>query len=99
MTGPIPPELGALGRLRILNLGRTGLSGGVPRELGDLSELRDLWATDSRDLSGPLPLTLTRVPLNGLYVGGTQLCAPADSAFAAWLAAIPNKRIASCAGG
>ena len=99
LTGPIPPALGALGRLRNLNVSRTGLSGGVPPDLGELSALSYLSATNSSGLSGPLPLTLTRVPLTGLFVAGTGLCAPTDSVFAAWLASIPNKRIASCAGG
>ena len=99
LTGLIAPELGALGRLRNLDVSRTGLSGGVPPELGELSALRYLSATNSSDLSGPLPLTMTRVPLTGLFVAGTGICAPTDSVFAAWLASIPNHRIASCAGG
>ena len=39
MTGEIPPELGKLSNLEILELYGNGLSGEIPSELGSLSNL------------------------------------------------------------
>lgn len=92
LEGPIPPELGQLGRLEYLSLGGNLLSGGVPSELGGLVRLKYLWLFRNPFLSGPLPLSFTRLEaLDRLYAGDTDLCAPDDPVFQAWLAQIPIK--------
>ncbi len=42
MTGTIPPELGRLANLRVLDLRLNDLTGGIPPDLGQLSSLRVL---------------------------------------------------------
>ena len=60
LTGTIPPELGALNRLRVLDLGENSLTGSIPPALGKLGNLQDLelgW----NNLSGPIPPGLGRL--------------------------------------
>ena len=54
MTGPIPPELGKLARLRNLDLGMNLFTGTIPPELGNLARLENLDLGMNR-LSGPIP--------------------------------------------
>jgi len=54
LTGPIPPRLGTLNRLRVLDLGENSLTGSIPPALGKLESLQTLelgW----NNLSGPIP--------------------------------------------
>ena len=97
LTGPIPSELGQLTGLRELPLHENLLSGPVPAELGNLSLLKALTLQNNHSLAGPLPVELTRLDLDNLQLGGTQLCAPASPAFKAWLLGIPDQRVANCA--
>ena len=57
MRGALPPELGALSELTILDLDGNDLLGGIPAEVGALGKLRHL---DLRwnDMSEPLPAEL-----------------------------------------
>ena len=96
-TGTIPSELGRLTGLTELPLHENQLSGPVPAVLGNLSLLKELTLQNNHALAGPLPLELTRLDLENLQLGGTQLCAPASPAFKAWLLGIPDQRVASCA--
>ena len=70
LSGPIPPELGALSNLQRLDLSTNGLSGAIPPELGRLANLRDLDLSEN-NLSGPVPSafgdlsSLTRLDLSG----------------------------------
>ena len=41
-------------------------------------------------MTGPLPQSLTQLPLLRFWVHFTQTCAPADAAFQAWVATIQN---------
>ena len=99
LSGPIPPELGQLSVLRLLNLQRNNLSGHIPPELGRLTTLKDLFLSNNRGLSGTLPLTFINLTnLTSLYLGGTGICAPPTPEMTAWLSSIPNKDVAaSCA--
>ena len=54
MTGTIPPELGMLASLRVLDLQWNGLTGTIPPELGRLSNLQVL-ALASSNLVGEIP--------------------------------------------
>ena len=82
----------SLGRVATLDLAGNGLAGRLPAGLGDLAALTALRVGDNA-LSGRLPRTLLEVPLGELDYAGTELCAPADEAFRAWLDAIAVRRI------
>ena len=89
LSGPIPPELGNLTSLVNLYLYVNQLSGGVPAELGDLANLVELYLNGNAALTGALPESLTRLSrLALLDITDSALCAPADAAFLAWLAAL-----------
>ena len=77
----------SLGRVVTLDLAGNGLAGRLPAGLGDLAALTALRVGDNA-LSGRLPRTLLSLPLDELDYAGTELCAPADEAFRAWLDAI-----------
>ena len=80
-------EIDSLGRVATLDLAGNGLAGRLPAGLGDLAALTALRVGDNA-LSGRLPRTLLDLPLGELDYGGTELCAPADEVFRAWLDAI-----------
>ena len=99
LSGPIPPELGGLPALEELRVENNDLSGPLPPELGGLASLRGLGLTGNSRLTGPLPAELTSLDrLERLLAGGTGLCAPVDSAFAAWLDGVHTRRVAPCTG-
>ena len=99
LTGALSPELGGLPALEELRVENNDLSGPLPPELGGLASLRGLGLTGNLRMAGPLPAELTSLGrLERLLVGDTELCAPADAAFAAWLDGVPTRRVAPCAG-
>ncbi len=76
LTGVIPPELGSLPHLRVLDLSHNQLEGPIPPELGSLSSLTwlSLWGNQ---LTGPIPPELGRLSnLTSLYLWGNQLTGP-----------------------
>ncbi len=77
----------SLGRVAILDLAGNGLAGRLPAGLGDLAVMTALRVGDNA-LSGRLPRTLLDLSLGDLDYAGTELCAPADDVFRAWLDAI-----------
>lgn len=97
LTGSIPAELGRLTGLKELPIHENQLTGPVPAGLGNLSLLKELTLQNNPSLAGPLPVELTRLDLDNLQLGGTQLCTPALPAFKAWLLGIPDQRVANCA--
>lgn len=54
LTGPIPPQIGQLDELRILNLNYNRLSGNLPEQIGYLDKLEQLQLVNT-GLIGPLP--------------------------------------------
>ena len=73
LTGRFPPELGALGHLRLLQVEGNALTGPLPAELGNLSELRVLHLGGNA-LTGPLPAELGDLTgLRELNLGGNAL--------------------------
>ena len=76
LTGVIPPELGSLPHLRVLDLSHNQLEGPIPPELGSLSSLTwlSLWGNQ---LTGPIPPELGRLSsLTWLSLSGNQLTGP-----------------------
>ena len=54
MAGPIPPEIGNLGRLQYLELSQNGIEGEIPPEIGNLTQLSYL-SLGSNRLTGEIP--------------------------------------------
>ena len=79
----------ALGRVTELDLTRNELVGQLPPSLGDLVQMTVL-RIGSNALTGRLPEALTRLSLREFHYAGTELCAPAEAAFRAWLDAIES---------
>ena len=100
LSGPIPPELGNLVSLETLHLYYNELTGPVPGEFGELASLRSLVLAANSEMSGPLPASLKDLTsLEVLEAGGTDLCAPPDPAFQAWLQTVPRQWILLCGDG
>lgn len=79
----------SLGRVLALDVSVNGLAGRLNPTLARLEHLREL-RIDKNALSGPLPLDLTRLPLREFDYSDTDLCAPADPDFQAWLGGIAS---------
>ena len=80
LTGKIPPELGNLVSLELLELGVNQLSGKIPPELGNLANLTVLFLTFNQ-LTGEIPPELGNLAnLESLDLSGNQLrgCVPSS---------------------
>ena len=100
LTGSLPPALGNLTTVEELHLGSNDLEGPVPSVFGRMSSLRELSLTNNAAMKGPLPTDLTSLhALDALLAGGTDLCAPSNPDFQAWLEGVHKRRIAPCAAG
>jgi Leucine-rich repeat (LRR) protein len=69
LNGSIPPEIGNLFNLKLLNLSSNQLSGSIPPEIGNLTNLTYL-SLSSNQLSGPIPSeigNLTNLTYLSLY--------------------------------
>ena len=87
LGGSIPSELGDLAGLRLLHLQKNELAGPIPSEFGGLESLESLDLHDN-PLSGPIPLRFIDLPLTLFNWSSTDLCAPPDPIFQAWLRSI-----------
>lgn len=99
LTGPIPSELGNLTRMEGLYVDSNNLTGALPLELAGISTLRRLSLGNNSGLTGSVPAGLTNLRLETLLAGGTDLCAPSDPGFQAWLETVHQRRIVTCASG
>ena len=91
-------ETDGRGRVTELSLRRNDLTGPIPPELGDLTSLTGLYLSGNSDMAGILPTELTGIGrLETLLAVGTDLCAPSDPGFQAWLGAIYRLRVPTCA--
>ena len=77
-------------------LSENKLTGPVPAEWGQLRWL--YWLTlYGNHLAGPLPQSLTKLTMLALfYFDDTELCAPRDRTFQAWLQDISDVRGGNC---
>ncbi len=79
----------SLGHVTAVDLEGNGLAGPLAGALGELTRLTELLIGDNA-LSGRLPGSLIDLPLRQFRYAGTELCAPTDSWFRAWMNAIPS---------
>ena len=76
LAGPIPPQLGDLTSLTLLNLSVNDLTGGIPPELGNLTQLRWLILA-ANELSGTIPTDLGNLGnLKNLWLSWNKLSGP-----------------------
>ena len=73
LQGPIPPEIGLLTNLTVLNILLNNISGPIPSEIGDLTNLITL-NLGYNNLSGPIPSEIGNLTnLNTLHLAGNHL--------------------------
>ena len=86
------------GRVTELDLSNNGLEGAVPAEVAGLGGLQKLNLAGNDRLSGILPRGMIRLALDELHLDDTDLCAPTDADFQAWLDRISDARVDTCDG-
>ena len=73
LRGRVPPELGGLSALRLLDLSFNWLGGRVPPDLGYVDNLEEIYL-ESNLLTGPIPAELGALPsLTSLYLYDNRL--------------------------
>jgi len=78
----------SLGMVTGLDLAGNGLEGELSGTLNELSKLTEL-NIGQNDLSGRLPMSLTRLDLEEFRYADTDICVPVERDFQAWLDSIP----------
>ncbi len=78
-----------LGRVTALDLSGNELKGRLPGILDQLSQLTEL-RVDGNALAGRLPMSLMRLQLQAFHYSDTNLCAPVEAPFQAWLGDIAS---------
>ena len=74
LTGKIPPELGRLVNLVCLRLDSNRLAGSVPPELGNLTNLNEFGLGGNQDITGCIPMRLTRIPRSDIFTLNLPEC-------------------------
>ncbi|MCB0202486.1 MAG: hypothetical protein KDI03_20640, partial [Anaerolineae bacterium] len=73
MQGALPPELGNLAELEVLDLSHNYLEGAIPGTLGNLSHVL-LFQMDGNELTGPIPRELGKLAsVQWLYLNHNQI--------------------------
>ena len=97
LSGQLPNDLGNLTSLESLYLHENDFTGSIPPEFGGLTQLRNFTLSGNRALSGPIPIELTALSRIEVFLTvDTDICLPADTAFAEWLIRVYQRRISSC---
>ena len=91
LTGSIPSELARMSRLEALEIEHNQLTGSIPGELGELSDLKSLKLTGNSGLTGPIPVSLTRLDLETLTLDRTRICMPPDTEIQQWFQRIASR--------
>ncbi len=100
LTGSIPPEIGDLVFLAELDVSANDLAGAIPEEIGSAKRLELLLVSENPGLRGLMPRSLLRLrDLVALRTYGTELCAPLDPGFRAWMHSIPLLGVEECDAG
>ncbi|XVE80707.1 hypothetical protein DITRI_Ditri15bG0002300 [Diplodiscus trichospermus] len=82
LHGNLPPELGQLSNLTILNFMWNNLTGSMPKEIGNIKSLHYLLLSGNQ-LSGPFPAELGYLPhLLSMQVDWNQISGPLPPSFA-----------------
>ena len=85
------------GRVIALELPNSNLQGSLPAEIGNLSQLQQIFVHDNRGLSGPLPSSMAGMSsmkhLNATFTG---LCVPDNAALRAWLDGLETAKVMDC---
>ena len=98
LTGPVPDALANLASVKELYLYDNHLTGAVPAWVGDLVGL-DTLVLAFNPLTGTLPRSLMGLSrLDDLDISETDVCAPGDDEFRAFLAGIDDFSGATCNG-
>ena len=84
------------GQVTGLVLENNNMTGAVPGQLGDLSQLKTLDLSLNAGLTGTIPVSVSRLNLEKLELDGTQVCAPPDADIQQWLTDIPQHVVANC---
>ena len=79
----------ALGRVTALDLSGNELKGRLPGILDQLSRLTEL-RVDGNALAGRLPMSLRNLGVRAFHYSDTNLCAPVETPFQAWLGDIAS---------
>lgn len=73
LTGTLPPSIGDLSQLAVLDLWTNNLNGSIPSEIGNLSNLTRLYLNNN-ELTGPIPVEIGQLTnLTYLYLNGNRL--------------------------
>ena len=98
IRGPLPAELGRMDSLQQLHLNGAGLTGEVPAEWGNLTSLTSLLLHSNGGLSGELPQSLAGLTnVSRIHFQNTDLCAPLNAGFQAWLDRVGDTQGNNCA--
>ena len=97
LRGPLPPEIGNLTELRVLNLADNHLSGDFPVVITSMAELDTIRVSGNRQMDGRLPFRLTELKgLETLAFASTGLCASPSETFQRWLGGLRVADGATC---
>ncbi|MDE2731165.1 MAG: putative Ig domain-containing protein [Bacteroidota bacterium] len=79
LHGRLPPEIGSLANLELMDMAVNSLEGPIPPELGQLARLESVHLLGN-SLSGPIPPEITRlVSLRSIDLAGNELEGPIPS--------------------